>query len=281
MTADETPQTSARMDLAAGWPKLVIRYPTTPAAVAARLPAGLDAAPGPPIVQIGFYRAIVHNEAEFGVSVRIPAAFNGEAGQYTLGIGIDQESAVYISRECNGQPKYLCDVVYELGDDAVRAAGIHQGTRFAEFDGSVAGDVVVPESEGTETEWWIKSVRGLSTAGQSWDYPPHVVRVRMHAGPTRSVPLTGTLRLNPSAWDPIAMLLPPTGAASAHLEQRQIRSRTIDNVGPLDPEAFWSHADSVGGSHWPGERGAPLASLVDEAERSMPTDIEVVATPGN
>ena len=34
----------------------------------------------------------------------------------------------------------------------------------------------------------------------------------------------------------------------------------IVEAGTLDPDAFWPHADTVGGSRWPGERGAPLSS---------------------
>ena len=26
---------------------------------------------------------------------------------------------------------------------------------------------------------------------------------------------------------------------------------------PLDPDAFWPYADTIGGSRWPGERGGP------------------------
>jgi hypothetical protein len=31
-------------------------------------------------------------------------------------------------------------------------------------------------------------------------------------------------------------------------------------AGALDPIAFWPHADTIGGSRWPGDRGGPRFS---------------------
>jgi len=35
------------------------------------------------------------------------------------------------------------------------------------------------------------------------------------------------------------------------------KARDITNAGPLDPDAFWPFADTIGGSRWPGARGGP------------------------
>jgi acetoacetate decarboxylase len=67
----------------------------------------------------------------------------------------------------------------------------------------------------------------------------------------------GDLVLRDSPWDPIAQLLPMAGAATARLGVNQPTGRQITNAGPLDPEAFWPHADVIGGSRWPGTRGGP------------------------
>ena len=32
----------------------------------------------------------------------------------------------------------------------------------------------------------------------------------------------------------------------------------ITTAGPLDPDAFWPYADTIGGSRWPGDRGGRL-----------------------
>lgn len=44
---------------------------------------------------------------------------------------------------------------------------------------------------------------------------------------------------------------------SARLITSAHKAREITNAGPLDPVAFWPHADTIGGSRWPGRRGGP------------------------
>ncbi len=88
-----------------GLPKLVLRYPTEPRAIAALLPPGLEPC-GDPVVQINVYCVPVHGEPEHGISTKVPARYDGVDGNYCLGIGIDQESAIFVSRETNGQPKF-------------------------------------------------------------------------------------------------------------------------------------------------------------------------------
>ena len=115
----------------AGWPKLVVTYTTDPAEVAALLPPGLE--PLDPVVTVGFYCVPVLDEPELGVSVKVEAAWQGVAGQYNLGLGIDQEAAVHVSGETNGQPKFLCDIAYFRFGDRVTARASHQGYTFVEF----------------------------------------------------------------------------------------------------------------------------------------------------
>ena len=43
----------------------------------------------------------------------------------------------------------------------------------------------------------------------------------------------------------------------AQLVTHTPKARVITNAGPLDPLAFWSHADVISGSRWPGLRGGP------------------------
>ena len=107
-------------------PKLVVRYPTDADAIAALLPPGLEPC-GEPVVQLGVYCAPVHGEPEFGISTKVPARFDGVDGWYALGIGIDQESAIFVSRETNGQPKFPCAVRYFRIGDQVEATATHQG----------------------------------------------------------------------------------------------------------------------------------------------------------
>src|SRR4051812_2522484 len=160
----------------AGWPKLVLTYPTDPACIAALLPPGLEPC-GEPIVQIGIYCVPVQGEPEHGISVKVPARVESIEGQYSLGIGIDQESAIFVSRETNGQPKFPCSVrFFRLGDE-VRASATHQGTTFVTYEGAVTGGREVSGTEFEDNEWWIKVSRSVGGA-KSYDFAPHVVRVR-------------------------------------------------------------------------------------------------------
>jgi acetoacetate decarboxylase len=242
----------------AGRPKLVLRYPTDPACIAALLPPGLEAC-GEPVVQIGIYCVPVHGEPEHGVSTKVPARYDGVDGQYCLGIGIDQESAIFVSRETNGQPKFPCSVTYFRLGDRVHARCSHQGRTFLDFEGTVSG--VVPD-EGTpviEDEWWIKVSRAVGGREGAYDFPPHVVRVHTEGVSTHTESVEGELVLHDSPWDPYTELLPMLGPATATLVTTRHTGRDISLAGPLDPVAFWPFADTIGGSRWPGDRGAPPA----------------------
>ena len=239
-----------------GLPKLVIRYPTEPAAIEALLPPGLSRW-GEPTVTVNVYCVPVHGEPEFGVSTKVPATYDGVDGWYSLGIGIDQESAIFVSRETNGQPKFPCSVRYFRLADEVHASCTHQGTTFLSYRGRLGSPTPVTSAERTETEWWIKVSRAVGGAERSYDFPPHVVAVRTTGVPELVVPLDGELTLRDSAWDPYTALLPPIGGATAELVATRHTGRSIELAGPLDPDAFWPFADTIGGSRWPGDRGAP------------------------
>ncbi len=239
-----------------GLPKLVIRYPTEPESIDALLPPGLCRW-GDPTVTVNVYCVPVHGEPEFGVSTKIPATYDGVDGWYSLGIGIDQESAIFVSRETNGQPKFPCSVRYFRLGDEVHASCTHQGTTFLSYRGRLGVPAPGSGAERTETEWWIKVSRAVGGVEGSYDLPPRVVAVRTSGVPELVVPLDGTLTLRDSAWDPYTELLPPVAEATAELVATRHTGRSIESAGPLDPDAFWPFADTIGGSRWPGDRGAP------------------------
>ncbi len=239
-----------------GWPKLTIRYLTDPANIAALLPPGIT--PGAePTVQVGIYCVPIQGEPEYGVSIKVPADFGGTAGVYNLAMGIDQEAAVFISGEINGQPKFLCDIRYFRLGDRVEARTIHQGYTFIEFAGDVVGDVEPRPGDHTEFEWWTKYSRAIGGAEKEYDFPPHVVQVATTMEEVHVEELDGQLHLLVSPWDPIARHLPIKELVSARLVTSRMKARKITNAGPLDPIAFWPHADTIGGSRWPGDRGGP------------------------
>ena len=238
-----------------GLPKLVLRYPTDAAAIAALLPPGLDPC-GEPVVQINVYCVPVHGEPEHGISTKLPARFGEVEGSYCLGIGIDQESAVFVSRETNGQPKFPCTVRYFRIGDEVHADATHQGTTFLSYRGTPTGTVEPDGAEVSEHEWWIKSSRAVG-GEPGYDLEPLVVQVTTTGVRTHTELLDGELVLRDSDWDPYTALLPMRGPASAELVTTRHTGRTITTAGALDPDAFWPYADTIGGSRWPGERGAP------------------------
>jgi len=238
-----------------GWPILRIAYPTDPKRIAAVLPPGIEPADTAD-VHLSIYNVPVSDEPEYGVVVKVDAAYRGQKGAYALAYGIDQESAVYISKETNGQPKYLAEIEYFRNGDAVGARCVHHGYTFIEFKGRTTGPAPLPGAY-TDREFWIKSSRAVGFSEKAYDFPPHVVLVKADYQPVHRENVSGELRLLESPWDPIAELLPMRGEARAQLTLDQPTSRSITLEGALDPEAFWPHADTIGSSRWPGTRGGP------------------------
>ena len=238
-----------------GWPKLVVTYTTGESNIAPLLPPGLE--PLGATVTVGVYCVPVLGEPEFGVSIKVPAEWQGVAGQYALGMGIDQEAAVHISGELNGQPKFLCEVDYFRLGDRVGARGTHQGYTFVEFSGTVTGEAPVRSGDFVEHEWWTKYSRAIGGVEKQYDFPPHVVDVATTFEQSHVEDLDGELKLLDSPWDPVARYLPVVQVVSAQLVTHRPKARVITNAGPLDPDAFWPHADVISGSRWPGTRGGP------------------------
>jgi acetoacetate decarboxylase len=238
------------------WPMLKLQYQTAPENIAKLLPPGIEPS-ATSNVHLTVYNFPVPDVPEYGVLVNVDADYQGESGFYTLGYGIDQESAIFISRDRNGQPKYPCDVAYYRMLDAVHARCTHQGYTFLEFDGKVTETLPNPEPH-TETEWWIKVSRGVGMLPEAtYDFPPHVVRVHTKYSTAFNQKLDGKLVLRDSPWDPIQQLLPQESDVSARLWTPASFERDITLAGKLDGDAFAPFADTIGGSRWPGENGAP------------------------
>jgi len=242
----------------AGWPILKIDYRTDADKIAALLPPGID--PGAePNVHLSIYNVPVPDEPEYGIFITVDADHRGTKGTYTLGYGIDQESAIFISRDMNGQPKFPCQTDYFRLGSSVKARCTHQGYTFVEFEGQSTGPAEKP-AEFEENEWWIKVSRAVGGAEKAYDFPPHVVRVRSTYGTAHVESVEGELTLLPSRWDPIATLLPLREYQGARLWTPIFLGREITLEGALDPEAFWPFVDTIGGSRWPGENGGPKRS---------------------
>ncbi len=239
------------------WPMLKIIYRTDADKIADLLPPGIE--PGAEAnVNLTIYNFPVPNIPEYGIVSSVDANYNGIAGEYTLGYGIDQESAIFISQETNGQPKYPCETKFYRMMNQVTARCTHQGYTFVEFSGESSGELD-PQEEWEQNEWWIKSSRAVSVGGPAtgFDFPPHVVRVRSLYGTAHREKVNGELVLRDSPWDPLASLLPMKEQLSAHLWWPIFLDRAITLEGALDPDAFLPYADTISGSRWPGVSGAP------------------------
>ncbi len=239
------------------WPMLKIHYRTDPDKIAALLPPGIE--PGPnPNVNLTIYNFPVPDEPEYGIVYTVDAIYDGTEGEYTLGYGIDQESAIFGSQEINGQPKYPCQTEYYRLGPQVTARCTHHGYTFVEFKGVSIGPAEIPD-EYDQHEWWIKVSRAVSVGGPAtgYDFPPHVVHVRSRYGTAWREEVQGELVLRDSPWDPLATQLPMREQLSAHLWWPIFLDREINLAGPLDPDGFLPFADTISGSRWPGQNGGP------------------------
>ncbi len=114
------------------WPILKIQYRTDADRIAALLPPGIEPSERS-YVSMNIYNLPVPDEPEYGILIMVDADYRDMQGFYTLAYGIDQESAIFISREMNGQPKYPSETSYYRMGNRVTARCSHQGYTFVEF----------------------------------------------------------------------------------------------------------------------------------------------------
>ena len=231
------------------WPMLKIEYRTDSDAIAKLLPPGFSVGKDP-VVYLTVYNYPVMDVPEYGAVMAVAADYNGTEGQYALGYAIDQEDAIYPSREHWGQPKYLADIsFYRLMGD-ISAKVTHAGHTFIEFNGAIS-KTDGPGGEIEINEWWVKSVRAVSMEPMKYDYPPEVVRVYQKYKTAFRQTLKGELILRASDADPLAQRLPVREVLDTYLWTPDFLDRDITKAGQLDPEGFWPFAETVGGTRFP------------------------------
>ncbi len=239
------------------WPMLKVSYRTDKDRIARLLPPGLEPDDSA-LVLITFYNLPIQNAPEYGIAINVAANYKGTAGEYTMGIGINQETVVHPSKERWGQPKFHAETQYWRLGNVVEARTTHYGHTFAEFTGRVVG-AQEPIAEAEQREFWVKYMRDCDWTPGKYDFPPHYVNVYSKFGTAHQEKVEGELVLRESKWDPIATLLPKREQVSAHLWTPIFLDRKISLGDPIDPDKFWPFADTIGGSRWPGEGGAPPA----------------------
>ncbi len=256
MSSDSTTPLGNPGDIV-NWPMLKLVYRTDVDKIAALLPPGIE--PGAePNVRLTIYNFPVPDEPEYGIVTSVDAKFNGIEGEYTLGYGIDQESAIFVSQETNGQPKYPCTTEYYRLGPQVSARCTHQGYTFVEYKGVSTGPAD-PGPEFEQNEFWLKYSRAVSVGGPAtgFDFPPHVVRVRSKYGTAHREDVEGELILRDSPWDPLVSLLPKREMVESYLWWPIFLDREMTLAGELDADAFLPFADTISGSRWPGSNGGP------------------------
>jgi len=254
--ADPTQEPKTSPGEISQWPMLKIVYRTDPEKLAELLPPGIE--PGEAAnVTLTIYNLPVNEEPEYGILMTVDATYEGTPGEWCIGYGIDQESPIFICQFANGQPKFPCDTEYYRFGNKVSARSIHQGYTFVEFEGVLGEEDPLPPEGIERHEWWVKVSRQVGF-GKGYDFPPHVVRVDGKYGPGHRVLVDGKLTLRESPWDPIATRLPMLEQLTAHLWWPEYLDRSITLAGPLDPEGFWPHIDTISGSRWPGHQGGPI-----------------------
>lgn len=239
----------------ANWPMLKVAYRTDKDRIAAILPPGLEPDDSS-LVLITFYNVPIQDAPEYGIAMNVAANYKGLAGEYTLGIGINQETVIFPSKERWGQPKFHADTQYWRNGNVVEARTTHYGHTFAEFTGrSVGAQDPLPDAD--QREFWVKYMRDVDLTPGKFDFNPHFVNVYSRFGTAHLEKVEGELVLRESKWDPIATLLPMREQVSAHLWTPTFLDRKITLGDPIDPDKFWPYADTIGGARWPGENGAP------------------------
>ena len=243
-----TPPTGIPGDVA-NVPMLKIEYRTDAEAIQAQLPPGFSVGKDP-MVYLTVYSYPVLNEPELGCTIMVAADYDGVEGQYALGYAIDQEDAIYTSREHWGQPKYLAKTQFFTLMGDVTAKVIHHGHTFIEYNGRVSSNDG-PGEELEINEWWIKSVRETTMETAKFSFNPQVVKVYAKYQTDFRQSVKGELILRESQHDPIAQRLPVREMVDAYLWTPSFLEREISVIGELDPNEFWPYAETIGGTRWP------------------------------
>jgi acetoacetate decarboxylase len=162
---------------------LVAVYETDPDVIAAVLP--------PPLTPIG------------AGTVAVMCRHEDVVGDYALVMPMTTEQSVVGGRETFGEPKKLASIDLAVDGEHVNAWFERMGTRFAEIEGRITGDLD-PTPDRTRTSFYIKVLPAV--AGKGFDGDPQLVYCRREET-TRSLKrVEGEVILRESRFDPVADL---------------------------------------------------------------------------
>jgi acetoacetate decarboxylase len=144
---------------------LVAVYETDPEVIAAVLPPPLTPI-DEPLVRLTIATVDVgRGYPVFGAgTVAVMCRHEGVVGDYALVMPMTTEQSVVGGRETFGEPKKLASIDLTVDGDRVNAWFERMGTRFAEIDGRVTGDLD-PTPDRTRTSFYIKFLPAVAGKG--------------------------------------------------------------------------------------------------------------------
>lgn len=211
---------------------LVAVYETDPDVVAAVLPPPLTPL-AEPLVRVTIATVDVgRGYPVFGAgTVAVMCRHEEVEGDYALVMPMTTEQSVVGGRETFGEPKKLAAVELTLDDGRVNGWFERMGTRFAEIDGRIVGDLE-PTPDRTRTSFYIKFLPAVG--GKGFDGEPQLVYCRREET-TRSLrQVDGNIILRESRFDPVADL-PVRAIRSIELAERSsIQTGEVVAAVPAD-----------------------------------------------
>jgi len=183
--------------------RLEVTYLTDPELHAQVLPPPLTAPPEPR-VRVHFTRIEVDGHLhEIVCSFLLDAMYGEELGQFCAVMPIDLEVAVSPSRERNGEPKKLAQLVFEREGDHVVASVTRQGVTIIEVVGDITGALPVPAPYPV-LQFWYKFLPAVS--GEGFDAGPFLVTLHQTMKPETCERVDGKLVLRDLPGTPVADL---------------------------------------------------------------------------
>ncbi len=183
---------------------LVATFETDPDVLASVLPRPLEP-PDIPLAKVTFATVDIPGMATFGAgSISVACTHEGTTGFYCLVMPMSTEQSVIGGRETFGEPKKIGQVSVDLEGESVHGAMTRMGVTFAEFTGRTTGDLEVPASPETRTDFYFKALPAPD--GKGLDGDPSLVYCTREETVRWAKSCEGRLELHESRFDPVADL---------------------------------------------------------------------------
>lgn len=216
---------------------LVATYETDREVVAAVLPPPLTPL-DEPLVRVTIATVDVgRGYPVFGAgTVAVLCRHDDVEGDYALVMPMTTEQSVVGGRETFGEPKKLAAIDLTVDGAPTIGARVNawferMGTRFAEIDGRIAGELA-PTPDRTRTSFYIKLLPAV--AGKGFDGDPQLVHCRREETTRSLKQVEGEIILRESRFDPVVDL-PVRAIRSIELAERSsVQTGEVVSTLPAD-----------------------------------------------